>query len=149
MVISIINDGSATFNVDFVISMLFFLLVVGTVISISEGRVITAQETAEAAEARLLSEEIAQAIDVSYSGGEGHEIGIEMPDNLKGSDYNVKINHSGVLVIVGGRRGYSFSGTKKISNYAMTESEVTLLPKRAYIFRNVKDSNNCHMVVIF
>jgi hypothetical protein len=129
--------------------MLFLLVIVCSVLSIAEGRLITAQKTSESVEARLLSEKVAQAIEVSYSGGEGHEIEIEMPPNLKGSDYAVEVNQSGVLVKVGGRCGYSFSYLKTISNYNMNQYEVSLFPKRTYIIRNVKDDNNCHRVIIF
>lgn len=145
----IIHDRSATLSLDFIISMLFLLVILCSVLSIAEGRLITAQETSDSAEARLLSEKVAQAIELSYSGGEGHEIEIEMPPTLKGSDYTVEVNQSGVLVKVGGRRGYSFSYLKTISNYNMDKYEVSLFPKRTYIIRNVKDDNNFHRVIIF
>lgn len=146
---SIIYDRSATLNLDFIISMLFMLMITGSMISIAEGRLITAQETAESVEARFLSEKVANAIEVVFSGGEGHEIMIKMPPDLSGSDYKVKVNQSGVLIMVGGRCGYSFSYMKKISNYDMDQFEVLMLPNRTYNIRNVKDNSNCHLVVIF
>ncbi len=139
----------ATLNLDFIISVLFLLMITGSVISIAEGRLTTAQETAESAEARLLSEKIANAIEVSYSGGEGHEIRIEMPSDIRGSHYKVKVNQSGVLVIIRGRCGYSFSYLKSISNYDQDQYEVVMFPKRNYTIRNVKDDHNHHRVIIF
>lgn len=146
---SIIINEFATLNFDFIISMLFLLVIVVSVLSIAEGRLITAQETTESVKARLLSEKVAQAIEVSYSGGEGHQIMIEMPSDLKGSDYKVKVNQSGVTVLLGGRCGYSFSYTKKISNYDMDRYEVFMFPRKNYIIRNVKDTHNYPTVIIF
>ncbi len=149
MVINIIGCESANLNIDFIISLLFLLGVVCSVISISEGQLISVHESTEAAEARWLSEKIIQSVELTYSGGEGHELKIEMPANLKGSNYTVEVNQSGVLVKVGSRRGYSFSYIKKISNYAMNEFKVIMYPKKTYILRNIKDSNNCHRIIIF
>lgn len=44
---------------------------------------------------------MAHIIEVVYSNGEGHEIRIKMPSSVKGSNYLVKVNQSGVLVMVG------------------------------------------------
>ncbi len=124
-------------------------MITGSVISIAEGRLTTAQESAESAEARLLSEKIASAIEMSYSGGEGHEVRIEMPSDIRGSLYKVKVNQSGVLVVIGGRCGYSFSYLKCISNYDQDQYEVVMFPKRNYTIRNVKDDHNHYRVIIF
>lgn len=145
---SIISDPSATLNIDFLITMLFLLMITSTIISISEGRFITAEKTEQLAEARSICEKVAHAIELTYSGGEGHEIRIEMPSSLKGSDYTVKVNQSGVLVMVNGKCGYSFSYLKKISSYNNNQSEVFMFPKNSYILRNVKFNNNSHKVVI-
>lgn len=145
---TIIIDQSATLNIDFLISMLFLLMITSSIICIAEGRLITAEKTEQLAEARLICEKVAHAIEVTYSGGEGHEIKIEMPSSLKGSDYAVKVNQSGVLVMVNGKWGYSFSYFKKISSYN-NKSEVFMFPKNSYIIRNVKVNNNSHKVVIF
>ena len=145
----IITDVSASLNLDFIISMLFLLMITSSILSIAEGRFITAEKTEESAEARWLSEKVAHNIEVSFSGGEGHEVRMEMPSSLKGSDYLVKVNQSGVLVTVGGRCGYSFSYLKKISSYNTNQSEVFMFPKRSYVIRNVKFNNNSHTVAIF
>lgn len=145
---SIINDPSASISIDFLISMLFLLIITSSIISIAEGRFITAENTEQLAEARVISEKVANAIEVTYSGGYGHEIRIEMPSSLKGSDYTVKVNQSGVLVMVNGKCGYSFSYLKKISSYNNNQSEVFMFPKNSYILRNVKFNNNYHKVVI-
>lgn len=149
MVISIMKCENASLNIDFIISMLFLIGVICSVVSIAEGRLVTLQDSAEAVEARSLSEKVIQAVDLTYSGGEGHEMRIEMPSDLKGSDYRVEVNQSGVLVKVEGKRCYSFSYLKRISNYDLKKFEVVMFPKRTYIIRNVKDSSNNHFIVIF
>lgn len=145
---AITKDQSASLNIDFVISMFLFLMIMVSVLSIAEGRLDTVQKAEEAAQARSISEKLASTIEEVYSGGEGHEIQIHMPSDIKGSIYQVKINQSGVLVQVGGWSGYSYSFFKKISNYDMNQAEVTLLPNRNYTVRNVK-KNKDYKVVIF
>ncbi|BDZ68520.1 hypothetical protein [Methanobacterium ferruginis] len=144
----ITTDQCASLNLDFMISILFLLLILGSIASVAEGRMKTVQQGEEAAEARLLSEEIAQAIEETYLRGEGHEITLKTPTKLKGSDYIVQVNQSGVLVRVKGRCGYSFSYSKQVSNLDGTQDEVIMLPGRSYTLQNVKD-NNHHRVVIF
>lgn len=145
----ITKDQCASFNVDFVISMLLLLVILGSLASITEERLITVQQGEEAVEARLLSEKIAQAMEETYCGGEGHEVVVNMPSKLRGSDYLVQVNQSGVLVKVGGRCGYSFSYFKTVSNFDQSQHEVILLPGRSYTIRNVKDNNNRYWLVIF
>jgi hypothetical protein len=149
MGLTITNDHMASLNIDFMFSMLLMMVILISMITIAEERFETVDHASESEEARFISEKIAKAIEESYSGGEGHEVIIEMPSKLHGSDYKVEVNQSGVLVRIEGRRGYSFSYIKRISNYDMTQYEVLMLPERTYKIRNVKDSNNCHRVIIF
>ena len=148
MVQSITNDQLATLNIDFVISMLFLLVIIGSVFSIAEGRFETVNKADEAAQARSISEKVASTIEEVYAGGEGHEIKIEMPPDIKGSNYDVSVNQSGVLIQVGGWSGYSYSFFKKISNYDLNQEEVTLRPNKNYTVRNVKDGKS-NKVIIF
>lgn len=147
--ITITNDQFASVNIDFILSMLFLLVILGGVISIAEERLESVQHASESAETRLLSEKIAKSIEKSYSGGEGHEITIEMPSKLDGSDYKVKVNQSCVLVEIKGRYGYSFSYIKGTANKDMSQAEVILFPERTYKIRNVKDNTSNHKVVVF
>ena len=144
----IIKDQLASLNLDFLVSMLFLLIITSSIISIAEGRLTTVEKTEQSVDTRLISEKVAHAIEVVYSSGEGHEIKIKMPSRLKGSDYLVKVNQSGVLVMVGGRRGYSFSYMKKISSYNTHQTQVFMSPGKSYIIRNMKVNNNSHTVAI-
>jgi hypothetical protein len=145
---TITKDQLASLNIDFLISMFLFLVILVSVISIAEGRLDTVQKAEEEAQARSISEKVASTIEEVYSGGEGHEIQIQMPSDIKGSVYQVKVNQSGVWVQVGGWSGYSYSFFKKISNYDMNQAEVTMLPNRNYTIRNVKEDKS-NKVVIF
>lgn len=145
---SITADQLGSLNIDFVISMFLLLVIMGSVLSIADGRFDTVQKAEEAQEARSISEKVALTIEEVYSGGDGHEIKIEMPSDIKGSFYQVKVNQSGVWVQMGGLRGYSYSFFKKISNYDMNQAEVTMLPNRNYTIRNVKEGKS-NKVIIF
>jgi hypothetical protein len=141
-------DQKATLNIDFVISMFLFMVIMGSVLSIAVERFEVVQKADEAVQARNISEKVASTIEEVYSGGEGHEIKIEMPQDITGSYYEVKVNQSGVLVQVGGYSGYSYSFFKKISNYEMNQPEVTMQPNRNYTLRNVKEAKS-NKVIIF
>nr|WP_319372568.1 hypothetical protein [uncultured Methanobacterium sp.] len=148
MGLSITADKKATLNIDFVISMFLLLVIMGSVLSIAVERFEVVQKADEAVQTRSISEKVASTIEEVYSGGEGHEIKIEMPPDIKGSYYEVKVNQSGVLVQVGGYNGYSYSFFKKISNYEMNQLEVTMQPNRNYTLRNVKEAKS-NKVIIF
>jgi len=148
MGLSITGDELATLNIDFVISMFILLVILASVFSIAEGRLESVGTAEEIAEARSISEKVASAIEETYSGGEGHEMKIEMPPNIKGSYYHVEVNQSGVVVDVGGWSAHSYSFSKKISNYNSNQSKVTLLPNRTYTIQNVKEEHS-NKVIIF
>jgi len=144
---SITKDHSGTLNIDFVISMFLLLVIMASVLSIAEGRLDMVQKADEAAQARSISETVASTIEEVYSGGEGHEIKIQMPPDIKGSYYHVKVNQSGVMVQVGGWSGYSYSFSKKISDYGMNQAEVTMQPKKNYTIRNVKEGKSNTVII--
>lgn len=145
---SITGDELATLNIDFVISMFVFLIMLASVFSIVGGRLETVETAEETAQARSISEKVVSAIEETYSGGEGHEMKIIMPSDIKGSYYRVNVNQSGVMVDVGGWSAYSYSFHKKISNYNSNQSEVTLLPNRTYTIQNIKEGQS-NKVIIF
>ncbi|NYB52579.1 MAG: hypothetical protein HVN35_08490 [Methanobacteriaceae archaeon] len=149
MGLTITKDDKASLNIDFVFSILFLLAILGGVFSIANERFETVHHTSQLSEARLISEKIAQAIEESYSGGEGHEITIKMPSQIDGSYYEVETNQSGVLVKIKGKCGYSFSYFKIISNYEMNQYKVILLPSRTYKIRNVKNNQTGHRVILY
>jgi len=145
---TITGDQIATVSIDFVISMFLLMVILVSILSLAEGRLETVEKAEEMVQARSISEKVASAIEETYSGGEGHEVEIQMPLDIKGSYYQVYVNQSGVMVEVGGWNAHSYSFQKKISNYSSNQSKVTMLPNRTYIIRNVKEECR-NMVVIF
>ena len=141
-------DELATVNIDFVISLFLLMVILTSVLSLAEGRLDAVKKAEEMLEARSLSEKVASAIEETYLGGEGHEVEIKMPLDIKGSYYQVNVNQSAVLLEVGGWNAYSYSFQKKITNYNSNQSKVTLFPNRTYIIRNVKEGYS-NKVVIF
>jgi hypothetical protein len=148
MGLTITIDSRASLNVDFVLSLFLLLVVVGGILGTVQIRLETVEKSDEAVQARLISEKVASAIEEVYAAGEGHEIRIEMPGNIEGSPYQVKVNQSGVRIDVGGWTGYSYSFSKKISDYAQNQNEVIMRPNTNYTLRNVKEGKR-NIVVIF
>lgn len=145
----IISDQGGSFSIDFIFSVMILLIVICGVFVIAEERLGTAKQASQSIQMRVLSDKIANALDESYSGGEGQEVKLEMPSSINGDDYTVKINQSGVLVKSGGKNGYSFSYFKRISNFVMDKNEVFMFPNTNYTIRNVKNGNNYHFVIVF
>jgi hypothetical protein len=148
MGLTITIDSRASLNVDFVLSLFLLLVVVAGIMGTVQIRLETVEKSDEAVQARLISEKVASAIEEVYAAGEGHEIRIEMPGNIEGSPYQVKVNQSGVRIDVGGWTGYSYSFSKKISDYAQNQNEVIMRPNTNYTLRNVKEGKH-NIVVIF
>lgn len=148
MGLTITIDSRASLNVDFVLSLFLLLVVVAGIMGTVQIRLETVEKSDEAVQARLISEKVASAIEEVYAAGEGHEIRIEMPGNIEGSPYQVKVNQSGVRIDVGGWTGYSYSFSKKISDYAQNQNEVIMRPNTNYTLRNVKEGKR-NIVVIF
>ena len=56
----IIDDQLASLNLDFLVSMLFLLIITSSIISIAEGRLMTTEKTEQLAEASLISGKVAK-----------------------------------------------------------------------------------------
>jgi len=112
-------------------------------------RVETVENTQKLADARNLAEEIARTINLVYYGGKGHSIKINLPQKLGDSNYKVKVNSSGVYIIVDGMMGKATIVPKKLINgEPPSYSQITLLSGRSYTVCSMEDKNGGNWIVI-
>lgn len=144
----IVSDQRASLTVDFILSMFILLVLAVSILGTIHVRLETVHDAEEVVQARLISEKIASAIEDVYSAGEGYEMRIEMPSNIAGYQYQVRVNQSGVKVEIGGWSGYSYSFSKKIAGYNLNQSRVIMRPNTNYTIRNLKQGKH-NLVMIY
>jgi hypothetical protein len=135
-------------SVELLLTSVVFLIVLSGIIGMAEERVETAGITQEAAEARIISDKVAQSMEDAYSGGEGHELTVKMPLEVKGQDYLVKVNSSGVYLDMDNRNCYSPSSVPRVTGPKETEEQVFLYPGGTYRIVHRRDENSNHFLVI-
>ena len=92
-------DTNGWISVDFIVASMIFIFVIPRIIAASEDRIDTPNTVQEMVEARMLAENIAETIEMVYSGGNGCSIIYKMP-NISNKKYNIKINSLGVYIKV-------------------------------------------------
>jgi hypothetical protein len=135
-------------SVELLLTSVVFLIILSGIIGIVEERFETASLTREAAEARIISDEVAQSLEDAYSGGEGHEVLVEMPPGVNGKDYLVKVNSSGVFVDMDHRICFTTSSVPRVTGPKHTEELLLLYPSETYQITHHRDENGNHFLVI-
>ena len=144
-----ITECYGAVSVDFLLSMFVIIIVVQSVVALTEDRMDTVKDTEELGGARIIAENVAETIDVTYSGGEGHSTYITLPPNVNGKDYEITVNSSGVFVEVEGMIGKAWVIPKSISSADSPEkSEYILNPQKTYKISNEKNGESHYKIII-
>lgn len=143
-------ESQGIISVDLLIATFMVMIMVGIMSFLILDRFNMADETQELAEARSLAENIAEAINQAYAGGNGHTIKITTPPQLNNNrNYKIMVNSSGVLVKMGGRRGIAHVIPDKISSSKSPKKfQITLLPGRNYVIVNKREGNGENLIYI-
>ncbi len=97
----------------------------------------------------MLAENIAETVNKVYTGGNGHSITFNMPENINRKNYEATVNSTGAYVKIDGMIGKSFTAPHKISSSSELKNEkVTLLKGQNYTIKNVEDSDGYNWIVI-
>lgn len=132
-------DSYGAVTVDLIFATLIILIVAVGVIAIASERTDAAEE-AEFGTARMLAENVAEAINKVYAGGSGHMTNITLPCSIGNrTNYNITVNSSGVYIRIDGKIGKAYIAPKGISKNPIipTNINVTMLPGNTYTIRNV------------
>lgn len=144
-------DKGGSLSVDLLFASFIILIILVNTSNLISDRFDRVDESKELAEARSLAENLAGTVNQVYAGGNGHKIRITLPNNLnKNNHYHVKVNSSGVLVDLDGRKGLAFIIPEKISKNGkiLESSTITLSPGNTYQVINKRDESGNNWIVI-
>jgi uncharacterized membrane protein YraQ (UPF0718 family) len=142
-------DDRGILSADFIFATLLIVIVIGSLVTIIADRMNTASQTEELGKSRMTAESVAEAINKVYSGGTGHSATINLPSNIADKNYDIKVNSTGVYILIDGMIGKAYIVPKGISNsYSLSNSNVIMQNGHNYYIKNVNDSSRHNWVVI-
>lgn len=112
---NVLSDYKGIISTDFILSSLIISIIVCSVISVIEERMNTVSSTEELSTGRITLEYVGEAINKVYSGGNGHSTVISLQPKINNKSYKIKVNSTGIFMIIGGMIGRSYINPKKIS----------------------------------
>ena len=95
-------------------AFLIILAIITSIIAIIEEKINTANHTQEIAEAKIVTENIAERIEKVYSGGNGCSIIYKTPPKIGDKSYRIHVNSSGVFIKFNEKMGCSYISHKNI-----------------------------------
>lgn len=142
-------DSRGIIASDLIFASILILMVIGSILTIVTERVDAVSKTEETGKARIIAENIAEAINKVYSGGNGHSANISLPANITDKNYEIKVNSSGVFVLIDGMIGKAHVAPKKFSNNDLFEEKnIYMHNNRKYSLKNVVDAHGNSWIVI-
>lgn len=142
-------DDHGVITTDLIFVTIIVIVVVASIIPIIAERMGTVSETKELGTARMIAENVAEAINKVYSGGNGHMINITLPPDISDKPYHITVNSSGVFIELDGMIGKAYIVPGRISDMMPPSTrEVVLYSNMNYTIQNVGDSSGYDWVVI-
>lgn len=135
-------DNNGWISIDFIIASMIIILTIPGIISIVEDRINTVNSFQEMVEEKILAENIAETIDMVYSGGNGCSITFKMPPTISNKKYFIKINSSGVYIKLKGKMAYAYIPNLDIS---MNEN---IQANNTYNISNIQNTSNKNHIII-
>lgn len=142
-------DSRGIITIDLIFASLIILIIISGILSVVSLRMDTVSSTDELGNGRMIAENVAEAINKVYNGGNGHSVTINLPASISNKNYDIKVNSSGIFLLIGGMVGKSSINPKKISySDKLIENTVLMHCNHNYIIKNVKDSDGNSWIVI-
>lgn len=135
-------DNNGWISIDFIIASMIIILTIPGIISIVEDRINTVNSFQEMVEEKILAENIAETIDMVYSGGNGCSITFKMPPTISNKKYFIKINSSGVYIKLKCKMAYAYIPNLDIS---MNEN---IQANNTYNISNIQNTSNKNHIII-
>ena len=135
-------------SIDFMVASLIILMTIPGLVAISSENINTANSVHKIAKAKVLTDNVAETIEMVYSGGNGCNIIFKMPSNIDDKSYYLNVNSSGVYMMMDGLMGSSFISSVKISNTWSDRSGVQMHPDQTYNISNRVDEYGKHYIHI-
>lgn len=136
-------------SVDFMVASLIIILTIPGLVSIAGENINTANSVHKIAKAKIITDNVAQSIEMVYSGGTGCSIIYKMPSNIDNKPYNFKVNSSGAYMKVDDLMGSTFISSMKLSTTEWVDrSDVQMQADETYNISNIMDSyGNTHIII--
>ena len=126
-------------NLEFLITIMFLLIIFSMIISVSENEFNTIQETQNRKEAKMITMDISHIINEVNTNSKGYSLNYNLPGMINKETYIVEINSTGVYV----NSHYQLTFNKFIPNnvyYGNTnQKKIYLEPGNQYQFINNGD----------
>lgn len=130
---------------ELIFATLLILVIAGSILTVINDRMDTVQITEEMGKARMQAENVAEAVNKVYAGGEGHSVTISLPQNISDQDYTISIGSDGVKIQIDGMTGKAYAAPKKV---LVDTSDNLMHSNQNYTITNVKESDGYHWIVI-
>jgi len=142
-------DRRGIITTELIFASIIILVIVSSIISVASERIDAASSTDMHGNARMTAEYVAGAINKVYNGGDSHAVTLSLPSNISDKSYNIRVNSSGVFVLIDGKMGKSFINPKRISSSdKLIENAVSMRGNQSYIIKNVKGPDGNSWIVI-
>lgn len=142
-------DSKGIITVELIFSSMVFIILIGCILSIVSERMDTVSSTDELGKARMTAENVAEAINKAYSGGNGHILTLNLPATINKKEYKLKVNSSGVFILIDGNIGKSQVNPNKFSyNDELIQSTVIMQGGHNYFIKNIKGSDGYNWIII-
>jgi hypothetical protein len=139
-------DKNGWVTIDFMVAFMIILVTIPSITAIISDRVETVNSVREIAEAKILEENIAEIIDMVYSGGPGCSYTLKMPPKIGNKSYSITINSTGVYIMFKNHIGTEFITPIRITKSKY--SNILLEPDKTYNISNIKFRNNSNEIII-
>lgn len=140
-------DTNGWVTIDFVVAFTIIILTIPGITAIIGDRVDTVNSVHDVVEAKILEENIAEKVQMVYSGGEGCSIIFRMPSKIATKSYHLTINSSGVYVMFKNNIGTAFITRMKITDDKF-RTNIQLEPNKTYNISNIKYDDNYNAIII-
>ena len=108
-------DSKGQMSAYFIFATLLVIIIMGSLVTIISDRMETVTTTEELGNARMIAENVAEAVNKVYAGGNGHSLTITLPADINDQDYTVNVNSNGVFIEINGNTGKAYIAAKRIT----------------------------------
>ena len=129
-------DIKGTINLEFLIMIMFLLIIFSMVISISENEFNAIQETQNRKEAKMITMDISHIINEINTNSKGYSRNYLLPETINKETYIVQINSTGVYVNSHYQLTYIKFMCKNVYYGNTNQKNIFLEPGNAYQFIN-------------
>jgi hypothetical protein len=140
-------DMNGWVTIDFMVAFTIIILTIPSITAIISDRVDTSNSVHELVEAKILEENIAEIVEMVYSGGVGCSIIFKMASKIANKPYSLTINSSGVYVMLKNNIGTVFITPMKMTD-GKFYTNILLEPNKTYNILNIKYRDNYNGIII-